>query len=610
MRSFKSKTALLSAVAGVAMLAAACGPTTTPPTTNGGAAYDFSYTAAKPTKTGGTVVFGDWQTVQDDSGGLNWYDLQLAPAVTTQNVVNAVWDSCVTQVPELKLGIKSWKPSLCTEVPTVANGGESADGKTTTFKLDPAAKWSDGQPITADDELFSYAIMMSADPNLAGDPYPFSGISAVTKVDDHTVKIEWKNAYASYLNAFLSPEPVHAYPGAFVGGALVPAVMDKVVGQDNFNYKPVASNGPYMVQDFGTDGTITMVPNPNYTSHYFQKPVLDKLIFKPSGSKDVMIQAYKTSNYDFVTDFTIADLPKFAGIAANEVEQNPAIEYEHLEFSQRPTALSAAHNNGASVFSGTNGALVRKALVEGFDRCAAITATLGKDCNDPNVHTNELSTPVDPSFDPNVSIPKYDLNQAGKDLDAAGYKLGGKKNLRQFPDGTDFTISIVSTVGNQLRATWQQLIANAWGNLGIKVLVVNDTKIFASYATGGILSNGTFDVALFAFSNPSDPDSVTQNVGSANIPSKTLPGGANYSGVNDPKVDGYLVTGVQTIDPAARIKVYHDLYAYMTDQNFFLPLYIRPEINLVKTTLGNFKSRADSAGPTWNVSDWFQTATS
>src|SRR5215469_4550546 len=42
------------------------------------------------------------------------------------------------------------------DVPTVANGGVSADLKTFTIKLHPGLKWSDGTPLTAADVAFSY----------------------------------------------------------------------------------------------------------------------------------------------------------------------------------------------------------------------------------------------------------------------------------------------------------------------------------------------------------------------------------------------------------------------------------------------------------------------
>ncbi len=56
-------------------------------------------------------------------------------------------------------------PALASEVPSQSNGGISADGLTYTFKLREDAKWSDGQPITAADVV--YSVEASSDPETA-----------------------------------------------------------------------------------------------------------------------------------------------------------------------------------------------------------------------------------------------------------------------------------------------------------------------------------------------------------------------------------------------------------------------------------------------------------
>ena len=50
-------------------------------------------------------------------------------------------------------------PGLATSVPTVANGGVSADLKTVTFNLRPGLVWSDGQPLDARDVDFSWKLL-------------------------------------------------------------------------------------------------------------------------------------------------------------------------------------------------------------------------------------------------------------------------------------------------------------------------------------------------------------------------------------------------------------------------------------------------------------------
>lgn len=64
------------------------------------------------------------------------------------------------------------------------------DHKTVYYKLDPDAKWSDGQPVTADDYLFTNEMMRSehiVDPYY--NQYWADHFEAVEKLDDYTIKI-------------------------------------------------------------------------------------------------------------------------------------------------------------------------------------------------------------------------------------------------------------------------------------------------------------------------------------------------------------------------------------------------------------------------------------
>ena len=56
-------------------------------------------------------------------------------------------------------------PDLAREVPTLANGGISRDGRTLTYHLMPNARWHDGVPVTADDVIFTWHQIMNPNNN-------------------------------------------------------------------------------------------------------------------------------------------------------------------------------------------------------------------------------------------------------------------------------------------------------------------------------------------------------------------------------------------------------------------------------------------------------------
>jgi len=597
-----SRTRIFASILGlIALVVAACGSSSSPSgksTPSNG--YDYSYTYQNPTKTGGKLVYTDFQS--PDSA--NIISSTLDPTVINVNVLSAMWGSCIVQLPDLSLKLNGWKPDECTQVPTVANGGESADAKTTTMKIDPKMKWSDGQPLVAADFLFWY--QMFADNNIGGAKNsPPWDTATVTSPDAQTVVINWGKPYAPYLFNLLAAEPSHLYPAVYsAGGVYDTKAAVKLINNTDFLNKPVV-NGPYMPQTFGSLGsTVVMVPNPNYVSNFFHKPALDQLIFSQAGSKDAEIQGFKAGGqYDQADDFTVADLPKFNDIDPSQVIQSPAYEFEHFELDQRPESPNAKLNGGASIFADK---AVRQAFIEGFNKCAIITGILGQACDNPTYTTNEITAPIDPAYDPSVKLPAFDPKKAAADLDAAGYKLdaGGK---RTFKDGkTEITLRVVTTRGNLVRNSTLALLQQQWqSNLGVTLNIVEDPAIFDSFDNGGFLATGNFDVALFAFSSAANADGLTGLITSTAIPSKTNKAGQNYSGINDPSFTTSLDQARQESDPVKALAEYHDIYAKVTEDSDMFPLYARPNISLVDSAVGNYKQHPASSGNMWNIGEWF-----
>jgi ABC-type transport system substrate-binding protein len=214
--------------------------------------YDFTYTYHAPTHRGGAITIGLWGPLQ-----------MLAPyfgpgPVAAQELYYGLWQGCVTQLPETTLELAGWKPDQCTEVPTVANGGESPDEKTTIFHIDPRAVWSDGVPITAADFLFACHLL--ADPNLGGGGYPWNQLKQCTAPDPTTVRIDWSAALVDYLPLLsnslgsLVPVPLHAFAtGPFAGvyvpatGAYNSALARQLVASARFTAAMYPDNGPFTV---------------------------------------------------------------------------------------------------------------------------------------------------------------------------------------------------------------------------------------------------------------------------------------------------------------------------------------------------------------------------
>lgn len=121
-------------------------------------------------------------------------------------------------------------PDLATEIPTVDNGGISADRTEVTYRLDPDARWADGEPLTAGDVVFTWGLLDAG--VLADDPRGAENVVAVTAIDEHTVRLTLSEPDAPFAWRFVP----YVLPRHLLEGS--PDVLS-----DDFWVHPVGSRG-------------------------------------------------------------------------------------------------------------------------------------------------------------------------------------------------------------------------------------------------------------------------------------------------------------------------------------------------------------------------------
>ncbi len=547
------------------MLLAACGGGEPPPTNTGQQTYNYQ----TPSNTGGTLIYSDWQF----PASLNpWF----ATGVVDVELISATWGAPITITSDAKIA-----PDQLTEVPSPQNGDVSADGLSVTMKLRHDLKWSDGQPLTSAD--FIYYIKTLLDPatgaaSTAG--FDAETLASYTAPDPYTVVLKYVRPFSSYLFFLPFAAPEHAW------GSI--ANKDLINTQD-VNVAPRVTSGPFMVSDFASNQSYTLVPNPNYKSTTLHPTVLEKLVFKGYQSKDALIAGYQAAETDHAEDFTPGDLQKLNGLPGLQV--TPAIFTEHLDFNLQNPVLQDVN--------------VRKAIAKAINRCQIIEGLLHKQCSE--LSTNSLTPPPSPFYDP--STPGYDfsLDAAKADMQAAGWDCSSspcKKNGQAFP-----TLRLVTTSGNPLRADTVQLIKDNLAALGIPVTVDGqlypNAALFSDFASGGILATGKYDLAEFAYSYPLDGYGSLVYFQSNQIPTEQNPAGLNYERVDDPKIDQYFEQALAEVDFTKNANIYKQLLKYVAEQMYELPLYIRPNITLTDNKVGNYFPNPTSAGNEWNIGDWY-----
>lgn len=186
-------------------------------------------------------------------------------------------------------------------VPGVAKSWDiSDDGKTYIFHLRHDARWSNGQPVTAGQFVFSlrravapataspYADIHSPIVNAAaittGDKDPST--LGVTALDKHTLKIRLHERTPFFIKTLAHPSSYPVYP---------PAVKK---WDDAFTQPGHAvTDGAYQMQSWRVNNKIVLKRNPHYRDNKDTK--IDRVVYYPIDNKNSELSRYQAGGLDF-----------------------------------------------------------------------------------------------------------------------------------------------------------------------------------------------------------------------------------------------------------------------------------------------------------------------
>jgi peptide/nickel transport system substrate-binding protein len=528
-------------------------------------------------------------------------------------------------------GTNNFLPDLVTEVPSTQNGlVKQIDDKhmDVTIKLKKGLKWSDGQPLTANDVKFTVDAICDPDTGAAAQ-VGFDHIASQEVKDDQTLIWHFgPDPTGKRCGGGMSPNDSGIYaPYLLLGstasgnGPLPQHILGTVAHKDwatnaYFTQKPTATSGPYMVQDFtpGPAAQVVMVPNPHYmdgrssSDPYFgHKPYLDKLVYKIYGDKSSQIAGLKAGDSDLGLDLIAADLPALQSISQDKTIHATGLldEYVNFNLGNNRTGCDAqqfaASCGKPTVFK--DDPQLRQALNLAIDKDAInqhLVGNIGKPMN--TLFVSSLSQYYD------SSTPKFqrDLSKAKSMLDSDGWKAGSD-GIR-VKNGTRLAFVISTTANNPQRAAEEeQLIAN-WKEVGAEVTTKNFPagKFFNDFKGGGILATGQYDAGMYANNWAPDPDSWCTTLESSQIPTAANSAGQNWGDLNDPAMDKACAQGAGTVDVSKRKSAYNDVEKEWEKMQPQAPLYERPDVFTLSSNFGNFMPAVNTCLAVCNSADWFK----
>ena len=460
-------------------------------------------------------------------------------------------------------------PDLAREVPSLANGGISKDGKTITYHLMPGAKWHDGVPLTSHDVAFTWRQIMNPS-NVTPTRVGYERIRRIDTPDDRTVIVRLDRPYPPALFLFKNLNQGAIVPEHILRGY---ASINKVP----FNRGPIGS-GPYIFESWQHGSEMRFRANHAY---FRGAPKIEHVTIKFVPDQNTMLSELRTHEVDLYFDIPPNQVERVRAIDGLTVASTSTLHWEHLNFNTKRPPLDDRNVRLALCYA-MNEAAIYKKVYFGLGRNAP--------------------THFNPDFgwgDPKIVYYPHDPARAAALLDAAGWKLGADGMRRRA--GVPLAFSISTVAGVKPREQIEVLLQSDWHAIGANVTVKNApaATLFAPAAAGGLISGGKTDVALFTWANSTpDPDDETY-ISPRSIP----PLGQNDSFFSSEEIARAQAAGLATYDLTRRRAAYAKIAHVLIDN---VPEYVLdwlPETAAYNTDLHGV-TPVPVGSDLWNIATW------
>ena len=404
--------------------------------------------AADKVKQGGTITFAIEKNVT------NWNVISSeGNEFETGEATKPLLAYAFVTTPDLKT-------TLATDFVTSAEV-TSQNPQVVTYKINPAATWDDGTPVSADDFVMNWKWQdgkSCPDCETAGNGGYDQVASVVGSDGGKTVAVTFTKPYSDWKGLFNSGAPLYpAHIGAKQGDLNTPAGLKAAF--DYFGKTvPNYSAGPYKVSNWQDNVALTLAPNPKWAGA--TKPKLDQLILRVITDATQEPIALQNNEVQVIYPQPQVDL-------VNQIKQIPGasqaqglgLQWEHFDLNLVNPALAAKP--------------LRQALFTAINRDDIIAKTVGQFNPDVKPLNNHMFIPQQDGYGDNIAVTGQgtgNLDAAKKILTDAKYTGVGTKLVD--PAGKPIpSLRFRSSVGNAVRQRVCELFAQYAKSLGAELVV-------------------------------------------------------------------------------------------------------------------------------------------
>lgn len=511
-------------------------------------------------------------------------------------------------------------------VPALAESWNvSEDGKTITYILKENLKWSDGEPLTVDDVVFTYNDLIFNEEIPAGlrDIMRIGAegkLPTVRKLGDRRIEFKIPEPFAPFLQT--------------TGAAILPKhVLEKTLTTRSPDGQPlflstwdtstdptkIVGNGPYKIKRFVPGERIVFESNEYYWDtgeDGRQKPYVKELIWPVVTSQDAEFVRFRSGDSDMVSV-----TPNIFPLVKQDEKQGNYTVYEGGPAASRffiTFNLNKGSLNGKPVVNPVkaawfNNVSFRQAVAHAIDRQTMLNNLfkgLGEFQNSQIAPQSPYYLPEGmpvPGYPAGLPVYDYDLEAARKLLTDAGFEYRGDQLFDAEGNRVRFTLQ--TNVGNNLRESAIIQISQNLAQIGIQA---DTNPIDFNKLIANMDNTLDWDAIVLSFGAGLEPNSsanlwtVNGNSHFFNYQPSTLPPLPGREIADwEQELSNLYVQAAQELDETKRKALYARTQILAQENLPFIHLVGQYSIWAVRNDIENIKptALAGTLGPLWNVDE-------
>ena len=435
-----------------------------------------------------------------------------------------------------------------------------------TYHLNENAKWQDGEPVTAEDVVYSAQVASSSEFNYLRRirMQYFAGTDEtgcetgtdsveVKALDDHTVEFTLKTPMDPAIIYALVNRDFFIMPKHLLSN-----ISDADLVNDAFWQNPVGS-GPCIFDSMESGVSIEFKANKDY---YLGAPDFDRLVFKKVQSSN-LLSGLMSGDIDVLSgnsQIPLADWEAAKNTQGIVTKSVPTFAYQYMAMNTSRDYLTEDVRHAISL--AINRQVIVDQLLQGEARIAI--GPLAED---------------HPYFDEKLLPIEYDPEKAKSMLEAAGWDSNRE-------------LEVMVSTGNEVREKSAILIQQDLQKIGIKTKI--QTLDFPTLLTNA--RNGDYDLCFIGSAGSVDP--------SESVPNVTAGYMNNFAQLSDPTLGQIGESGAKEITFEARKKIYDQYQEELFKQMPMAFLYHTNDLFAYSDKLENVREGAIDYNINKNVWEW------